>query len=151
MVSEKFQKIGLLRVLKQVFTIELLVLLLWIPCVIFIFKFIQDRKIAGLVAGAGFLLIPVFNIFRERKSTASSSSRLARVFASGAFFLLSAMPIFLFRVFNWEKSLEEISIFGALSGRELHSLSNILFVVMIAVYFLTNILDAKKTAPFKAP
>jgi len=151
MVSEKFQKIGLLRILKQVFTIELLVLLLWVPCVIFIFKFIQDRKIAGLVAGAGFLLIPVFNIFRERKSTSSSATRLARVFASGVFFLLSAMPIFLFRVFNWEKNLEEISILGMLSGRELHSLSNILFVAMIAVYFVTNILDAKKTAPFKAP
>lgn len=151
MVLEKFQKIGLLRFLKQVFTIELLVLLLWIPCVIFIFKFIQDRKIAGLVAGAGFLLIPVINIFRERKSTASLASRLGRVFASGVFFILSAMPIFLFRVFNWEKSLEEISIFGMLSGRELHSLSNILFVVMVAVYFVTNILDAKKTAPFKAP
>lgn len=144
MVSEKFQKIGLLRVLKQVFTVELLALLLWIPCVIFIFATIQDRKIAGLVAGAGFLLIPIFNIFRERKSEASSSSRLSRVFASGAFFLLSAMPIFLFRVFNWEKSLEEISIFGILSGRELHSLSNILFAAMIAVYFVTNILDTKK-------
>lgn len=143
MISEKFQKIGWLKFLKQIFTIELLVLLVWIPCVIFIFATIQDRKIAGLVAGAGFLLIPVFNIFHERKSGASSSSRLSRVFASGAFFLLSAMPIFLFRVFNWEKSLEEISIFGILSGRELHSLSNILFIVMIVVYFVTNILDAK--------
>lgn len=143
MISEKFQKIGLLRFLKQVFTIELLVLLMWIPCVIFIFKFIQDRKIAGLVAGAGFLLIPVINIFRERNSGASSLSRLARVFASGAFFLLSAMPIFLFRVFNWEKNLEDISIFGLMSGRELHSFSNILFVAMILVYFVTNILDAK--------
>lgn len=143
MNSEKFQKLGWFIFLKQIFTIELLVLLLWIPCVIIIFASIQDRKVAGLVAGAGFLLIPVFNIFQERKSKASSSSRLARVFASGAFFLLSAMPIFLFRVFNWEKSLEEISIFGILSGRQLHSLSNILFIAMIAVYFVTNILDAK--------
>ncbi|MES2801741.1 MAG: hypothetical protein V4654_04570 [Bdellovibrionota bacterium] len=146
MISEKFQKIGWVKLFKQIFTVELLVLLLWIPCVIFIFKTIQDRKIAGLVAGAGFLLIPVFNIFLERKSLASSSSRLARVLASGAFFLLSAMPIFLFRVFNWEKSLEDISIFGILSGRELHSLSNILFIAMIVVYFVTNILDAKTSS-----
>lgn len=146
MVSEKFQKIGLLRILKQIFTLEFLILLLWIPCVIFIFKFIQDRKLAGLVAGTGFLLIPVFNIFRERMNHhAYPSSRLARVVASGAFFLLSAMPIFLFRVFNWDKSLEEISIFGILSGRQLHSLSNILFVGMILVYLVTNIVDAKKT------
>ena len=146
MISEKFQKIGLLRILKRIFTLEFLVLLIWIPCVIFIFKFIQDRKIAGLVAGAGFLLIPVFNIFRERLNhQASPSSRLARVFASGTFFILSAMPIFLFRVFNWDKSLEEISIFGILSGRQLHSLSNILFVGMIIVYFVTNIIDAKKS------
>lgn len=145
MVSEKFQKIGLLKFLKQTFTLELLVLLLWIPCVIFIFKFIQDRKIAGLVAGAGFLFIPVFNIFRERLSQTSSTTRLARVCASGTFFLLSAMPIFLFRIFNWDKSLEEISIFGILSGRQLHSLSNILFVGMILVYFVSNIVDAKKS------
>ncbi|AZZ35887.1 hypothetical protein CIK05_03450 [Bdellovibrio sp. qaytius] len=144
MVSEKFQKIGLLKLLKQIFTLELLVLLLWVPCVIIIFKFIQDRKIAGLVAGTGFLFIPLFNIFRERLSLANSSSRLARVFASGVFFLLSAMPIFLFRIFNWDKSLEEISIFGILSGRQLHSLSNILFVGMILVYLITNIVDAKK-------
>jgi len=145
MVSEKFPKIGLLRILKQIFTLEFLILLLWIPCVIFIFKFIQDKKIAGLVAGTGFLLIPVINIFRERLSRqANASSRLARVFASGAFFILSAMPIFLFRVFNWDKSLEEISIFGILSGRQLHSLSNILFVGMILVYLMTNIVDAKK-------
>ena len=142
MVSEKFQKIGLSRFLKQSFTIELLILLLWIPCVIFIFKFIQDRKIAGLVAGAGFLFIPVFNIYRERLSKTPAVTRLVRVSASGIFFLLSAMPIFLFRIFNWDKSLEDISIFGILSGRQLHSLSNILFVGMILVYFVTNIVDA---------
>ena len=152
MVSEKFQKNGLFRILKQIFTVEFLILLLWIPCVIFIFKFIDDRKIAGLVAGTGFLFIPVINIFRERLNrNAHPSSRLARVFASGAFFLLSALPIFLFRVFNWEKNLEDISIFGILSGRQLHSLSNIIFVGMVLVYFVTNIIDtiidAKKAKP----
>ena len=152
MVSEKFQKNGLFRILKQIFTVEFLILLLWIPCVIFIFKFIDDRKIAGLVAGTGFLFIPVINIFRERlHRNAHPSSRLARVFASGAFFLLSALPIFLFRVFNWEKNLEDISIFGILSGRQLHSLSNIIFVGMVLVYFVTNIIDtiidAKKAKP----
>lgn len=162
MVSEKFQKNGLFRILKQIFTVEFLILLLWIPCVIFIFKFIDDRKIAGLAAGTGFLFIPVINIFRERLNrNTHPSSRLARVFASGAFFILSAMPIFLFRVFNWDKNLEDISVFGLLSGRELHSLSNIIFVGMVLVYFVTNIIDAKKlslnrkrqkkTALFKAP
>ena len=144
MISEKFQKIGWLNTLSKVFTLEFIVLLLWIPCVIFIFKFIQDRKIAGLVAGAGFLAIPLFNIYRERKSSAETSSRLTRVAASGLFFLLSAMPIFLYRVFNWDKNLEEISIFGLMTGRQLHSFSNILFVAMILVYFVTNILDARK-------
>lgn len=144
MISEKFQKIGWLNTLSKVFTLEFIVLLLWIPCVIFIFKFIQDRKIAGLVAGAGFLAIPLFNIYRERKNTAQASSRLTRVAASGLFFLLSAMPIFLYRVFNWDKNLEEISIFGIMTGRQLHSFSNILFVAMILVYFVTNILDARK-------
>ena len=144
MISEKFQKIGWLNTLSKVFTLEFIVLLIWIPCVIFIFKFIQDRKIAGLVAGAGFLAIPLFNIYRERKSTAETSSRLTRVAASGLFFLLSAMPIFLYRVFNWDKNLEEISIFGLMTGRQLHSFSNILFVAMILVYFVTNILDARK-------
>lgn len=144
MISEKFQKIGWLNTLTKVFTLELLVLLLWIPCVIFIFKFIQDRKIAGLVAGAGFLAIPLFNIYRERRSVAPESSRLARVAACGVFFLLSAMPIFLYRVFNWEKNLEEISILGIMTGRQLHSFSNILFIAMIIVYFLTNILDVRK-------
>lgn len=157
MNSEKFQKIGLFRLLKNIFTIELVILLLWIPCVIIIFRFIQNRKIAGLVAGTGFLLIPIFNLYREREYLnlhSHTSSRLVRVFASAVFFLLSAMPIFLFRVFNWEQSLEEISIFGILSGRQLHSLSNFLFVGMILIYLITNIGDAikaKKTAPFKAP
>lgn len=145
MDSEKFQKIGLFKFLKNVFKVELMILLLWIPCVIIIFKFIQDRKIAGLVAGAGFLFIPIFNVYRERLNLHSNtSSRLARVFASGVFFLISAMPIFLFRVFNWEQSLEEISIFGILSGRQLHSLSNFLFVGMILIYLITNIGDVIK-------
>ena len=145
MISEKFQKIGWLNVIAKVFTLEFLLLLLWIPCVIFIFKYIQDRKLAGLVAGAGFLALPIFNIYRERKSLASTASRLTRVTASGLFFLFSAMPIFVFRVFNWEKSLEDISIFGIITGRQLHSFSNVLFIAMILVYFVTNIVDAKKT------
>lgn len=144
MISDKFQKIGWLHTLSKIFTLEFLVLLLWIPCVIFIFKFIQDRKIAGLVAGTGFLAIPIFNMYRERKSQVSTASRLSRVAASGLFFLLSAMPIFISRVFNWDKNLEEISIFGVMTGRQLHSFSNILFVAMILVYFVTNILDARK-------
>lgn len=145
MISEKFQKIGSRNTLAKIFTLEFVVLLLWIPCVIFIFKFIEDRKIAGLVAGAGFLLIPLFNIFRERKTKASTASRLARVTASGLFFLLSAMPIFLYRVFNWDKNLEEISILGVITGRQLHSFSNILFVMMIVIYFVTNLVDARKS------
>ena len=144
MNSENFQKTGWSNTLAKIFTLEFIVLLFWIPCVIFIFKFIEDRKTAGLFAGAGFLLIPLFNIFRERKTKASTASRLARVVASGLFFLLSAMPIFLYRVFNWDKNLEDISILGVMTGRQLHSFSNILFVSMILIYLVTNILDAKK-------
>jgi hypothetical protein len=144
MNSENFQKTGWSNTLAKIFTLEFIVLLLWIPCVILTFKFIEDRKTAGLFAGAGFLLIPLFNIFRERKTKASTASRLARVVASGLFFLLSAMPIFLYRVFNWDKNLEDISILGVMTGRQLHSFSNILFVSMILIYLVTNILDAKK-------
>lgn len=145
MNSEKVQKIGWQNTIAKIFTLEFLILLLWIPCVIFIFKFIEDRKTAGLVAGAGFLALPLFNIFRETKSKASTASRLARVIASGLFFLLSAMPIFLYRVLNWDKNLEEISILGIMTGRQLHSFSNILFVTMILVYLATNIVELKKS------
>lgn len=142
MISERVQNLGLKKSLKIVFSIELLVLLVWIPCVIFIFKFIQDRKIAGLVAGAGFMLIPIFNIFREKYSKFSRTSRMSRVIASSLFLLLSAMPIFFYRILNWDKNLEEISIFGLLTGRQLHSMSNVLFLMMLLVYLVSNLLDS---------
>lgn len=144
MNSENFQKTRRMKIFRTIFTFEFVVLLLWIPCVILIFKLIEDRKIAGLVAGTGFLLIPLFNILRERKTMTSMPLRLSRIIASGLFFFLSALPIFLYRVFNWEKNLEDISVLGFITGRQLHSLSNILFVTMVLIYLATNILDARK-------
>lgn len=143
MAVEKIQKNGIMSLFAKIFTLEFVLLLVWIPCVIFIFKIIEDRKVAGLVAGAGFLGLPIFNITREIKKTTSKMPKLSRVVVSAIFLLVSALPIFLYRVFNWDKNLEDISILGVLTGRQLHSYSNILFMAMILVYFITNILEAK--------
>lgn len=140
MNSEKLQKIGWVS-LKEIFTLPVILLLAWIPSVIIIFATISDRKIAGVIAGIGFLTIPLINIYYERFADAPNSIRLFRVFFSALFWLVSAMPIFLLRIFNWEKSLEETSLFGLLSGRELHSLSNGLYIIMLVAYLLSNILN----------
>lgn len=133
MNSEMFQKI------RKVITLELLILILWIPCVVVIFNFVEDRKIAGVVAGLGFLLIPMNNLYREKSKITNNS--LIRVGVSAIFFLISAVPIFLLRIFNWEKNLEEISVFGIISGRQMHSLSTYLYLLMIVGYIFANIKD----------
>lgn len=136
MFSEKLQKI------RSVFTLELMLMLLWIPCVIFIFTIIDGRKIAGLVAGIGFLSLPLFNIYRELIANSQRLIRMVRLISSGIFFLFSAFPIFLLRIFNWEKSLEEIVILDFITGRQLHSLSNVLYLGMITIYLVTNIIQS---------
>ena len=129
--------------LRQIFSLEVVLLLLWIPGVILVFSLIADRKIAGVVAGSVFLTLPLFNIYREKNKTAQDITRLTRVGLSAIFFLLSAMPIFLLRVFNWDKSLDEISVAGVITGRELHSFSNILYMLLIAGYLVANYIDTK--------
>jgi hypothetical protein len=139
MFSENVQKIR-----RSIFTLPFFLLLIWIPCVIFIFATITDRRVAGLVAGIGFIFIPLFNIFNECRSKVFSKLSISRITVSVLFVSVSALPIFLFRVFNWEKSLEEISIFGLITGRDLHHLSNKLYIVMLSVYLLTNIIQMTK-------
>lgn len=143
MNSEKFQIIRNKNLLTYVFSIDFLILLLWIPCVIFIFKFIEDRRFAGFIAGVGFLLIPIMNIYRELKGSTPTTFKTVKVFASATFLLLSALPIFMLRLLNWNKNLEDISILNMITGRELHLASNFLYIAMLIVIFISNCLVYK--------
>ncbi len=108
-------------------------LILWIPVVVFIFRFISDRHVAALITGIGFILLPTAVLFHENWG----NSRRARVtkLSCVQFLILFAWPIFLLRVFNWETEFNDILFLGV-SPAILHQYSSwSYFLMVLAVAF----------------
>lgn len=103
----------------------------WIVAVIFIFKFVQDKPTAGLIAGIGFLILPGLFLFAEIKG----AKRVPHMAALCIFLAGSAIPIFLLRILNWGAEFSTLSLFG-FSAEFLHRLSNYFYLVMLgsAIY-----------------
>ena len=109
--------------------LELVVVLL----IIGIFKFIEDRPIAGLIAGSVFLISTLLVIGIEwwaiRKMTWALGGALL-------FLLGAVIPIFILRLSSWGIPFDEASLLGV-SGGVWHKASNYLYLLMLAGIFIS--------------
>lgn len=113
------------------YLIYLSIKLLIILSVILIFKFIEEKKTASVVAGALFVLMPIVLMWWQYQSNKFQPRYWW--LGVGVFFVLFALPILMSRLIFWELSFEEILIFGFIPGRLWHQLANNAYLLMIAV------------------
>ncbi|MBC7420092.1 MAG: hypothetical protein H7328_05140 [Bdellovibrio sp.] len=120
---------------------QLAVFLLWAVCVIVFFKFIPDRQIAALLAGAGFIIWPSLFLFLELKSPNKSK---IHVFALSLFLVAAALPIFLLRVIHWGEDFGSLTLFG-LPAVNLHQTSNVFYlIVMVSCFYNSWVIERRR-------
>lgn len=123
---------------KLAYWVQLLILLLWIPCVMMLFRFIDEKRVAALFAGAGFLILPTLFLVHEAllRRSGKAFSKL-HSFICLEFLIFSSLPIFLLRVLNWDADFSQLSIFGV-SASFLHRFSNTNYMLLLlSAAFLT--------------
>lgn len=113
---------------------QLSLLVFWILCVSLFFKFIPDKKVASVCAGIGFVLWPALFLLKELKSPSPSK---IYSFICIEFLLISALPIFLLRILNWESEFNQLSVFG-IQASELHALSNFNYCILAIAALVMN-------------
>lgn len=111
---------------------ELLTYFIWGICVFAIFVFIENKQVAGSVAGVGFLLLPLFYLVQELKQPNRKSKLHIGVLLS--FLILSVLPIILLRVFNYGSDFNTLSVFG-IPAQKIHKYSNLIYLLMMASAF----------------
>jgi hypothetical protein len=127
--------------LKNRFRIYLLMHILVVLIVTLCFRFVDDKKVASVIAGLIFLVAPFYVIGRE---VLAGQAWKRPSFWGAVIFLLSALPIFFLRIFHWQESFENLSLFG-FSGPQWHRFSNTTFLVMLLGYFADSlIVEVKK-------
>lgn len=110
------------------YSYQLLILVLWVIGVGLLFRFSPDRQMAGAIAGVIFVAIPLVLLVSELRQAQRHWYQLVAV---GVFLVVSALPIFLLRIFNWGTDFNELSLLGV-TGPQLHKLSNVLYLAMMA-------------------
>ncbi len=115
---------------------EILPLILVIPLVVLLFRFIPERKIAATIAGLLFVVVPAALMWKRARSTeVASMIRWVWWFGVLQFWMFFALPILGARVLFWETAFEEFSFFGQ-TGETWHRLaSKSYMVMMVAVLF----------------
>lgn len=107
------------------FKYQILFLALWAGLVVLLFRLIQDRQTAAVLAGSGFIFIPSYFIFFE------SFRRQKRHFiVIGIFLFFAAWPIFLMRLVYWGQPFGELTLMG-IPMSLLHRGSNFLYLSML--------------------
>lgn len=107
---------------------QLILLVIWIFIVGALFAFISEKRIAAVIAGSGFIIIPLLLIFSEFKSGVGKKSVVT--LAALVFLVVSALPIFGLRILNWDSDFSQLALFG-ISANFLHRTSNIVYLLMI--------------------
>ena len=127
---------------KFTYRVQFTILALWVPVVIVIFKLIEDRQLAALIAGVGFIFWPLVfighEIFQRNKANRSNIHLLGCL----QFLLLFAVPLFLLRVLNWGVSFNELSLLGV-PATQLHRFSNMSYLVMILAIVFSSYRERK--------
>lgn len=120
---------------------QLAVFLLWAVCVIVFFKFIPDRQIAAIFAGAGFIIWPSLFLFLEMRAEKKSK---VHIFALALFLVAAALPIFLLRVIHWGEDFSTLTLLG-MPAVNLHKTSNFFYlIVMVSCFYNSWILERKR-------
>lgn len=118
--------------------IELILLGLHILAVVLIFRAIEDRKTAGLVAGSLFLEIGLVITFLEFKY--GRALRSLAFWSALIFFLGSAIPVMALRLAFWETPFDQIEWMGV-TGGQLHRLSNFTYMAIIFMVVVEGLRD----------
>lgn len=141
MRTSSFQKRNRYR---NYLTIGLLVFL----AVLAIFRFIEDRQVAGVLAGSLFtgVFLSIF-IYEIRKP--SPWKRLS-VYGTGLFLLSSALPILGLRLAYWGEPWGEVYFMG-IEATQLHLISSRVYVAMMICFFVDSMIEQKKAlrGPFQ--
>ena len=111
----------------------------WIFCVIFIFKVVADKSLAGTIAGFGFVIMPSAFLYIELKRPKSNFIHLTIIVV---FLVTSALPIILLRILNPGRPFDSIYLNGV-SGKQLHQISNYTYLLML-ISSLTRYLIEKR-------
>ena len=100
---------------------------IWILVVLALFRIISEKQTAALIAGAGFILLPLLILYFEFTGK-KNKGHIAVILL---FLLSSAIPIFLLRVLNWGVDFSTLSL-GGIPARTLHGISNVTYLAMLA-------------------
>lgn len=113
--------------------IELVLLVAHIGAVILIFRTIEDRRLAGVIAGTLFLEISTTILVLE---IIWGRGLRSLAFWGAVFFLVvSALPVMILRFAFWEIPFDSIELMG-ITGRQLHTLANATYMGIIAMVIL---------------
>jgi len=96
-----------------------------VPTVIALFKTVEPKKTAAVIAGSLFVALGFFiysKSYRARKSLT--------LYASFAHLFFFSLPMLTKRIFYWNSDFEDILFYG-MSGPHFHKVSEILFVVLL--------------------
>lgn len=121
--------------IRQRYSLFLLLQAFVIIAVTMIFKSITDRQIAATVAGTLFIIIPVGLMFWEFKANKFNN----KIWFAGAlqFLILFALPIMGLRLLNWNVPFEYLSFLG-IKGPALHEWSSRSYLVWMIITFITS-------------
>ena len=119
------------------YRIQFIILAIWIPVVLILFKVIDDKTLAAMLAGAGFVLWPLIFLINELFVMQRSKHKLSIIHLIGClqFLILFALPIMYLRISNLNAPFNELSLLGV-PGSQLHRFSNISYMIMtVAVVY----------------
>lgn len=109
--------------------------------VIFIFKLIDERKIAALIAGTLFIVGPSYVLWNEWRL--GLALKKVTWWTTLVFLCLSALPIFLLRIIYWDQAFENISALG-ITGQQMHAMSSYIFILMLLGFFVDSFIERRQ-------
>lgn len=128
---------------------DLVVLALVIPAVTFIFRAVDDRKLAALMAGALFVLVPLaLMLWRLQRPLHGRGAQACWWGGVLSFWLLFALPILGMRLWHWDLPFDQIHFLGV-SGPIWHKTANSGYLVMMALVAMGGWLSSARR-PAKA-
>lgn len=127
---------------KITYRVQFTILAIWVPVVILIFKMIEDRQLAAVIAGAGFIFWPLFFLSYELLKKDKVDRSNIHLIGCLQFLVLFAIPLFLLRILNWGVSFNDLNLLGV-PATQLHRLSNISYLVMTLAIVYSSYRDRK--------
>jgi hypothetical protein len=96
--------------------------------VVFVFRLIESRQAAGLVAGSLFIAVGISVLIA---GLTDGEFRKSMTFVLGCVHLfVAALPMVIFRLLNWGEEFASIQVWG-LPGPVFHGISQVIYVGMI--------------------